>query len=155
MSQICRQELQFQRLMIIKKATQMWSNYINIKWAWGGPSSGTLPHRWCTPLEGCDVLFGQHLFHRLQFGPEHSGHEICLVLQGLAWKQRVLYLVPVWVAGHHQEDVRLAIRRRRFCDVVHVCLLGSLMGAIYINKDTHIRSLHVVISSPHIFWRQA
>ena len=58
-----------------------------------------------------DMLVGQHLFQRLQFGPEHSGHEIWLVLQDLARKQIVLFVVAVWVASHHREYLRLVVHQ--------------------------------------------
>ena len=98
----------------------------------------------------CDMLLGKHLFHRLKFGLEHSGHEIWTVLEGLAWKQCVLYLVPVWVAGHGHEDVRLAGCRQGF-RVVHIRPLTlEFDGCLLHNKDTNIHSLHMVILSPCI-----
>src|SRR6266540_5265539 len=65
------------------------------------------------------MLLGQHLFHHLQLGPEHSGNKIWSVLRSLAWKQLIQYLLPVWVAGHRQEDVRLAVRLHQ-CHGIHM-----------------------------------
>ena len=71
-----------------------------------------------------DVFLCQHIFHRLQLGFKHPGHNIWPILRGLAWKQRILYLLPVWVAGHRQEDVRLAVR-------------------LYLRHGVHMPPLHV------------
>jgi hypothetical protein len=79
-----------------------------------------------------DMLLGQHLFHLLQLGPEHSRHNIWSVLQGLACKQSIMYLQPVLIASHRQEDFSLEYVAQVSAMSAHVHLLGSLMGVIYI-----------------------
>src|SRR4051812_23042148 len=88
-----------------------------------------------------NIRFGKHPFHRLHLGPKHSRHKIWLVLRGLTWKHHVLYLLPVWVEGYRQEDLRLVVRHRG--DVFVGPLTWKFNGRHLHNKDTNIHSIHI------------
>ena len=68
--------------MIIKKAAQNVVQLHQYETSMGEAPLLELYHIDVLPQSACDMLLGQHLFHRLKFGPEHSGHEIWLVMQG-------------------------------------------------------------------------
>ena len=56
-----------------------------------------------------DVLLKQLILEFLQLLPENTNNEIWTVLRCLTGVEFLPNLIPVWVACHCEEDVRLAI----------------------------------------------